>query len=562
MNKKHWTALIILYFPFTILFATDIDSSYSVKWQTIPWGSGGLEPAGPPWSMVGPYDFDNDGYGDFIVASAYTGVFCNDVIHYEAVADDSIDIKWVYTFSTLSCQYDNYSSVAVGDIDNDQNPEILALMDTRPGVSGQDGLQIFEWDPTSLSFPDTPTATWSMLLDSVWEASQILVEEIDNDGNQEIIVSVMDGPWGSTGSSRIMIIELENGDLSDPVWNIEYEDPVTTNWSGYNISVGDLDQDGLKEIYTVAYEYYHIIIYENLGTPDEYDYQTDFYVTNEVAERANQSIIIADIDSNGTNEMFAVTSGTNSLTGTLLTPGYFYAVICSTGVDSLTFANFNYLAEYPGGLRQISIGDADQDGKPNLYIAGHYNEAVFDWEYNGGNLDNVGSYSQTMIFMDDTTDNFTPNNDQGKVRVAKLFSGDIDNDGNGDVIFSSASFATDKPQLFMVEHEEEVIVVNIDHNDSDIIPNKISLDQNFPNPFNPATAFHYTLAESGTIELTITDIIGRKVTTLISGYQRSGNHNLLWTGKDSKGNQVPSGIYFYNLKIGSNIITKKMTLSK
>ena len=562
MNKKHWTRLIILYFPLTLLLATDIDSSYSVKWQTIPWGSGGLEPAGPPWSMVGPYDFDNDGYGDFIVASAYTGVFCNDVIHYEAVADDSIDIKWVYTFSTLSCQYDNYSSVAVGDIDNDQNPEILALMDTRPGVSGQDGLQIFEWDPTSLSFPDTPTATWSMLLDSVWEASQILVEDIDNDGNQEIIVSVMDGPWGSTGSSRIMIIELENGDLSDPVWNIEYEDPVTTNWSGYNISVGDLDQDGLKEIYTVAYEYYHIIIYENLGTPDEYDYQTDFYVTNEVSERANQSIVIADLDSNGTNEMFAVTSGTNSLTGTLLTPGYFYAVICSTGVDSLTFANFHYLAEYPGGLRQLSIGDADQDGKPNLYIAGHYNEAVFDWEYNGGNLDDVGSYSQTMIFMDDTTDNFTPNNDQGKVRVAKLFSGDIDNDGNGDVIFSSASFATDKPQLFMVEHEEEVIVVNIDHNDSDIIPNKVSLEQNFPNPFNPATAFQYNLAESGTIELTITDIIGRKVTTLISGYQRSGNHNVLWTGKDSNGNQVPSGIYFYNLKSGSNIITKKMTLSK
>ena len=562
MNKKHWTRLIILYFPLTLLLATDIDSSYSVKWQTIPWGSGGLEPAGPPWSMVGPYDFDNDGYGDFIVASAYTGVFCNDVIHYEAVADDSIDIKWVYTFSTLSCQYDNYSSVAVGDIDNDQNPEILALMDTRPGVSGQDGLQIFEWDPTSLSFPDTPTATWSMLLDSVWEASQILVEDIDNDGNQEIIVSVMDGPWGSTGSSRIMIIELENGDLSDPVWNIEYEDPVTTNWSGYNISVGDLDQDGLKEIYTVAYEYYHIIIYENLGTPDEYDYQTDFYVTNEVSERANQSIVIADLDSNGTNEMFAVTSGTNSLTGTLLTPGYFYAVICSTGVDSLTFANFHYLAEYPGGLRQLSIGDADQDGKPNLYIAGHYNEAVFDWEYNGGNLDNVGSYSQTMIFMDDTTDNFTPNNDQGKVRVAKLFSGDIDNDGNGDVIFSSASFATDKPQLFMVEHEEEVIVVNIDHNDSDIIPNKVSLEQNFPNPFNPATAFQYNLAESGIIELTITDIIGRKVTTLISGYQRSGNHNVLWTGKDSNGNQVPSGIYFYNLKSGSNIITKKMTLSK
>ena len=135
-----------------------------------------------------------------------------------------------------------------------------------------------------------------------------------------------------------------------------------------------------------------------MGTPDEYDYQTDFYVTNEISERANQSIVIADIDSNGTNELFAVTSGTNSLTGTLLTPGYFYSIICTTGVDSLTFADFNYLSEYSGGLRQLNIGDADQDGKPNLYIAGHYNESVFDWEYNGGEVSNPESYTESVIF--------------------------------------------------------------------------------------------------------------------------------------------------------------------
>ena len=563
MYRNHWTKLIIFYFFTTLLLGADIDSSFSVKWKNTPWGSGGLEPAGPPWSMVGPYDFDNDGYGDFVVASAYTGQFCNEVIHYEATENDSIELKWLYTFSELSCEFDNYSSVAVGDIDNDQNPEILALMDTRPGIPGQSGLQIFEWDPTTLSFPDTPTTTWNMLLDSVWEAGQILVEEIDNDGNQEIIVSIMDGPWGTTGSSRMMIIELENGDLSDPVWNIEYEDPVTTNWSGYNISIGDLDQDGLKEIYTVAYEYYHIIVYENLGTPDEYDYQTDFYVTNEAAERANQSIVITDIDSNGTNELFAVTSGTNSLTGTLLTPGYFYSVICSTGVDSLTFADFNLLAEYPGGLRQLILGDADQDGKPNLYLAGHYNETVYDWEYNGESpVDSSSSYSEHIIFMDDTTDNFTPNNDQGKVRVAKLFSGDIDNDGLGDLMIASASFATDKSQLFMVEHEEEDVVVNIDNGDSKIIPEEISLKQNYPNPFNPATAFHYSLAKSGMIELNITDVIGRKVTTLISGHQRSGNHNVMWTGKDRNGNQVPSGIYFYRLSFGDQSLTKKMVLNR
>ena len=82
------------------------------------------------------------------------------------------------------------------------------------------------------------------------------------------------------------------------------------------------------------------------------------------------------------------------------------------------------------------MGDADLDGNPNLYIAGHYNEALYDWEFVGGDPLLQENYMETIAFMDDTTDNFPPNNDQGKVRVAKLFSGDIDNYGNGDIVFS------------------------------------------------------------------------------------------------------------------------------
>ncbi|SVE24924.1 uncharacterized protein METZ01_LOCUS477778, partial [marine metagenome] len=218
MNKHiHQIALVVLSIVHAPINATDIDSSFSVKWQTAPWGSGGLYPAGPPWAMVGPFDFDSDGYGDFVVSSSYTGSFCNDIYHYEAVSDDSVALKWLYTFSELSCTYDNYSSVAVGDLDSDSNPEILALMDTDPSVSGQHGLQIFEWDPDSLAFPDTPTTTWDMGLDNVWEAGQILTAELDGDETQEVIVSIMDGPWGTTGSCRLMIFELENNDLGSPV---------------------------------------------------------------------------------------------------------------------------------------------------------------------------------------------------------------------------------------------------------------------------------------------------------------------------------------------------------
>ena len=560
MKLYRLTVIILMYCVSIWIYAADIDSSFTIKWHNDAWGAGGLFPAGPPWNMVGPYDFDNDGYGDFIVASAYAGQYCNGVYHYEATDNDSITVQWVYTFYDLSCTYDAYSSVAVGDIDGDNNPEILSLVDTSPGVSGQKGLQIFEWDPDSLSFLSSPTYTWDMGLDSVWEAGQILVAELDGDSAQEIIVSVMDGPWselGSGGSSRLMIFELDSVVDDSAIFNIEYEDNVWTNWSGYNISTGDLDNDGLMEIYTVAYEYYHIIIHENSGE-DQYEYQTDFYVCSQQYERGNQSIIVTDLDENGTNELFGVTSGTNTLAGDLLTPGLFFAVQGVDDVSTLSYGNFNFFASYAGGLRQINTGDADGDGNPNLYLAGHYNEAVYDWEFNGDDPLAVESFSERIIFMDDTTDNYTPGNDQGKVRVAKLFPGDLDNDGYGDLVLSSASFAADKPQLFMIEHDG---TLETDHSNY-TIPNHVSISQNFPNPFNPETQFSYTLNESGTISLGIYDIMGKLIYTVYDGFQRAGNHNVLWSGLDQNKRPVSSGVYFYRLVTQSNTISKKMVLAK
>lgn len=549
--------LIITTSTFLLTYASEIDSSYALKWQNEAWGSGGLFPAGPAWNMVGPYDFDNDGFGDFIVASSYAGEFCNGVYHYEATINDSIALQWAYTFYDLSCTYDAYSSVAVGDIDGDNNMEILSLVDTSPGSSGQKGLQIFEWNPDSLSFPSSPTYTWDMGLDSVWEAGQILVAELDGDSTPEIIVSVMDGPWselGSGGSSRLMIFELEDVIDDSAIFHIEYEDNLS-NWSGYHISTGDLDNDGLLEVYTVAYENYRMIIYENEGE-DSYNYQTDFYVSSQAYERGNQSIVVADLDQNGANELFLVTSGTNSLSGELLTPGYFFAVEGVDDVASLSYNNFNYFASYNGGLRQIVLGDADGDGSPNLYLAAHYDEAVYDWEYIGEDPQAVESFSEHTIFMDDTTDNYTPGNDQGKVRVAKLFSGDIDNDGNGDIIFSSASFAADKSHLYMVEHDGSLST------DNRVEPERFSLSQNFPNPFNPRTHFNYILADPGIIQLEIYDLLGKLIYTIHDGYQREGSHNVLWTGVDQNNNPAPSGIYFFRLETGSNTITKKMVLAK
>ena len=544
----------------TTLVATEVDTSYVIKWHNESWGMGGLIPAGPPWNMVGPFNFDGDGFGDFIVSSSYAGEYCNGVYHYEAAGNDSIELKWVYTFYDLSCSYDAYSSVAVGDIDGDGNQEILSLVDTSPGVSGQNGLQIFEWNPDSMSFLSQPTYTWDMGLDSVWEAGQIHVEDLDGDSKQEIVVSVMDGPWselGAGGTSRMMIFELDTVINDSAIFNVEYQDEVWSSWSGYNISVGDLDNDGFKEVYTVGYEYFHIVIHENTGE-DQYEYQTDFYVSSELYQRANQGIIIADIDNNGTSEMFCLTSGVNSLSGDLLTPGSFFVASEIEDVSSLSFSSLSLFTTYDGGLRQVNVGDADGDGNPNIYIAGHYDESVYDWEYMGGDPTSPSSYVERVVFMDDTTDNYTPGNDQGKVRVAKLFSGDIDNDGAGDIVFSSASFAADKPHIYMIEHSG---TLGFD-NEQPPTPKEISIGQNYPNPFNPETRFQYSTHQSDHASLIIYDLLGKEVQTLFDGHRSAGTHVEKWTGIDKNNHMVSSGIYFYQLRVGKERITKKMIFEK
>jgi len=85
---------------------------------------------------------------------------------------------------------------------------------------------------------------------------------------------------------------------------------------------------------------------------------------------------------------------------------------------------------------------------------------------------------------------------------------------------------------------------------------------NYPNPFNPETTISYNLLNAGDIEIAIYNLKGQKVKTLISEYQEIGNHQVIWDGKDIKGNKVASGVYFYKVNAGESEIIKKMVLMK
>jgi len=93
-------------------------------------------------------------------------------------------------------------------------------------------------------------------------------------------------------------------------------------------------------------------------------------------------------------------------------------------------------------------------------------------------------------------------------------------------------------------------------------PTTFELGQNYPNPFNPSTKIPFTLTKSGLVNIKIYDLIGREVTTLLNSIKNPGLHNVSWRGKDQFGNNMPSGIYIYQIQKDGFIVSKKMHLLK
>lgn len=89
-----------------------------------------------------------------------------------------------------------------------------------------------------------------------------------------------------------------------------------------------------------------------------------------------------------------------------------------------------------------------------------------------------------------------------------------------------------------------------------------ALGSNYPNPFNPTTTIQFTLAESGRAHLSVYNTRGQLVRTLANTDLMAGKHQLVWDGRDNRGNNVSSGLYFYRLQAGKFVQSRKMILMK
>ena len=102
-------------------------------------------------------------------------------------------------------------------------------------------------------------------------------------------------------------------------------------------------------------------------------------------------------------------------------------------------------------------------------------------------------------------------------------------------------------------------------NDNDkqiFLPDKYKLNQNYPNPFNPITNITYSIPQLEVVKLTIFNIRGQVIKTLVHKSHSPGNYNVIWNGTNNFGNPIPAGIYLYALETHSHRLVKKLVLLK
>ena len=111
----------------------------------------------------------------------------------------------------------------------------------------------------------------------------------------------------------------------------------------------------------------------------------------------------------------------------------------------------------------------------------------------------------------------------------------------------------------------EVVVgvgIEVSVEEPNISPSKFELHQNYPNPFNPSTNIKFDLAENSHVTITIFNLVGQKVSTLVKRSLETGSYNTTWKGTDDNGTPLPSGMYFYEMRTPGYQSIKKLVLVK
>jgi len=285
------------------------------------------------------------------------------------------------------------------------------------------------------------------------------------------------------------------------------------------------------------------------------------------------------------NNFPSVSGGTNSLAGGWTDASYtFRAAWDATNlylyiaVNDETWVRDSGDAWYNDDAIELYI-DAD-NSKDSSYGA---NDWGFHWSYNEGTVveptkvsgmatDRDFSFVQYGAVFTTTglalelaipLDTLMINPEVGQLIGFELDYDDDDDGTNRDTKVKYFTTADDSWQWPNTLGTAQLLGAEITKVDEEAaVVDEYRLDQNYPNPFNPTTTISYSIQKNDLVTLTVFNMLGQKVKTLVNAHQKAGAYTIHWDGTDNRGINVAGGMYFYQIKSGSFAKTNKMLLLK
>lgn len=308
----------------------------------------------------------------------------------------------------------------------------------------------------------------------------------------------------------------------------------------------DFNGDGSLDVYagmhanadTLGYVYIFLGLNFNnvpdkiIASPAEHDSINVFFYPEEVDN-------VGDINGDGWDDLGV----------RYHTQGFIY--LCGPVVDTL----YDYWLD--GTCQEMSrAGDINGDGYNDL-ITGHSRtmDGVVDIFLYGIEFD---TYYDASIYKSDLPPRLLDD-----IGYELSPAGDFNGDGYDDFMFSATNFTVIENwgDVFIVAGGP-YLVTDVEEINIGELPEKYNLKQNYPNPFNPSTTIEFAVPSKEHVSLTIYNILGQVVTTLVDEELPAGSYKVDWDGTDQRGNKVASGVYTYKLTTSSVELSKKMVLVK
>ncbi len=481
------------------------EADFEIVWESEP------RPYGMDEFTVG--DLDNDGILELVTNwkehrfadTAY-------ILIYKCIGNDEYELFMEEEFTIDVPGSPGISYLAITDIDQNGQKELIYTYN-----------KIYFWE---FSEPGTYTP-WKSNFTFPRAVNDLKVCDIDQDNILEIAAVTTNSDLQPPTAYIVREFSYKSTEPENTIFMTSLMG-IYQNWSDYRLDVGDFDNDGAVDI--VSGNAGYVVSYDPIETQYfRYDptapnnFSQNWLYTGLPLRCVNP--VIADMDNDEENELYA---------GGIFVNGGSAFIYEATGFQS-GYVSWLDTISTPIGPNQSCFGMIDY----NPSVLSIYIIPIFP---TGSRLGLWTNQNSTYLYVWESQD-------MDSTFYNHPYIWDMDNDGKMSLLMA------DDIQHLAVDWEQTSAGI-WEMNTPELL-GSFQLNSVFPNPFNSFTIIPFEIYKPSDVELTIYDISGRHVTTLIDSYRAAGLHHLTWDA-----GSLPSGVYFANIQAGEYRSTQKLLLTK